>query len=108
PSSTGTLRRPGRGVGPMTSSDIAPGVRSGALSNAQPTKQPPAPRRLAIWLPLLLLAVVPLASRNPYLLSVWTFILLNLIVVIGLDLLVGYSGQLSLGHGVFVTIGGYA
>ncbi len=92
----------------MTSSDIAPGVRSGALSNAQSAKQPSAPRRLAIWLPLVLLAVVPLVSRNPYLLSVWTFILLNLIVVIGLDLLVGYSGQLSLGHGVFVTIGGYA
>ena len=93
----------------MTSNDVAsPRVRSGALSDAQTVKAPSAPRRFAIWLPLVLLAVVPLISSNPYLLSVWTFILLSLIVVIGLDLLVGYSGQLSLGHGVFVTIGGYA
>lgn len=93
----------------MTSNDIpSPHVRSGVLLDAQPVKAPSAPWHFTIWLPLVLLAVVPLVNSNPYLLSVWTFILLSLIVVIGLDLLVGYSGQLSLGHGVFVTIGGYA
>lgn len=64
-------------------------------------------RRLLLWLPLLLLATVPLATTNAYLLSVWTFILITLIVVVGLDLLLGYCGQLSLGHGVFVSVGAY-
>src|SRR5690606_12321794 len=29
-------------------------------------------------------------------------------VVVGLDMLLGYAGQLSLGHGAFVAIGAYA
>lgn len=57
---------------------------------------------------LTLFAVVPLVSPDPYMLGVWTFLLLNILVVIGLDLLLGYAGQLSLGHGVFVAIGAYA
>lgn len=67
----------------------------------------PPSRRALLWLPLMLLAAVPLITTNPYLLSVWTFILITLIVVVGLDLLLGYAGQLSLGHGVFVSIGAY-
>jgi branched-chain amino acid transport system permease protein len=54
------------------------------------------------------LAIVPLLTRDDYLLGVWTFILLNIIVVVGLDVLLGYAGQLSLGHGAFVAIGAYA
>lgn len=57
---------------------------------------------------LALFAVVPLVSPDPYVLGVWTFLLLNILVIIGLDLLLGYAGQLSLGHGVFVAIGAYA
>lgn len=57
---------------------------------------------------LALFAVVPLVSQDSYILGVWTFLLLNILVVIGLDLLLGYAGQLSLGHGIFVAIGAYA
>lgn len=57
---------------------------------------------------LALFAVVPLVSQDPYILGVWTFLLLNILVVVGLDLLLGYAGQLSLGHGIFVAIGAYA
>lgn len=64
--------------------------------------------RLGLWGPLALLAMVPVVTSNPYVLSVWTFIAINLIVVVGLDLLLGYCGQLSLGHGVFVSLGAYA
>ncbi|NGX94097.1 MAG: ATP-binding cassette domain-containing protein [Candidatus Afipia apatlaquensis] len=53
-------------------------------------------------------AIVPLVSQDPYALGVWTFLLLNILVVVGLDLLLGYAGQLSLGHGIFVAIGAYA
>ncbi len=62
------------------------------------------------WVPALLiglLALVPVFTRDEYTLGVWTFILLNLLVVLGLDLLLGYAGQLSLGHGAFVAIGAY-
>ena len=65
-------------------------------------------QRLQLWVPLALLLLVPLATSSAYLLSVWTFIVITLIVVVGLDLLLGYCGQLSLGHGVFVTLGAYA
>ena len=54
------------------------------------------------------LALIPLFTRDDYALGVWTFILLNIIVVVGLDLLLGYAGQLSLGHGAFVAVGAYA
>jgi len=67
----------------------------------------PAGRRL-LWLPIVALGVLPLLTGDPYQLSVWTFILLGLIVVLGLDVLLGYGGQLSLGHGVFVTLGAYS
>ncbi len=63
--------------------------------------------RLGVWGPLVLLAVVPLVDPNSYRISVWTFIVINLIVVLGLDLLLGFCGQLSLGHGVFVSVGAY-
>lgn len=53
-------------------------------------------------------AIVPLVSQDPYILGVWTFLLLNILVVVGLDFLLGYAGQLSLGHGIFVAIGAYA
>lgn len=57
---------------------------------------------------LAVFAMIPWVSQDPYILGVWTFLLLNILVVIGLDLLLGYAGQLSLGHGIFVAIGAYA
>ena len=53
------------------------------------------------------LAMIALFTRDEYVLGVWTFVVLNVIVVVGLDLLLGYAGQLSLGHGAFVGIGAY-
>lgn len=64
-------------------------------------------RQLVPTLILVALASVPLLTQNDYALGVWTFILLNIIVVVGLDMLLGYAGQLSLGHGAFVAIGAY-
>jgi branched-chain amino acid transport system permease protein len=53
------------------------------------------------------LALVPLFTQDDYALGVWTFILLNVLVILGLDLLLGYAGQLSLGHGAFVAVGAF-
>lgn len=38
-------------------------------------------------------AIVPLVSQDSYVLGVWTFLLLNILVVVGLDLLLGYAGS---------------
>jgi branched-chain amino acid transport system permease protein len=39
--------------------------------------------------------------------SQWTLVLIFTIAIIGLNVLVGYSGQISLGHGAFMALGAY-
>lgn len=43
-----------------------------------------------------------------YLVTVFTFIAINAIVACGLNVIVGYAGQISLGHAAFFGIGAYA
>ncbi|MFT5642590.1 MAG: branched-chain amino acid transport system permease protein [Janthinobacterium sp.] len=61
---------------------------------------------------LLLLALVlvslPLVLTNGYYFDVAIRIALNAVVVIGLNLLMGYTGQISLGHAGFYGLGAYA
>jgi len=38
----------------------------------------------------------------------WTGVLIFAIAIMGLNLLVGYSGQISLGHGAFMALGAYS
>lgn len=63
------------------------------------------------WLGLggaaLLLAVIPLLTRSPYLLNVAVFIGLHSMIAIGLGLLLGFAGQISLGHAAFYGLGAY-
>src|SRR5512141_3191027 len=54
-----------------------------------------------------LAAVVPLGIQGDYQLSVLVFVGVNSLVVIGLSLLMGYAGQISLGHAAFYGIGAY-
>jgi len=39
--------------------------------------------------------------------SEWTLVLIFAIAIMGLNVLVGYSGQISLGHGAFMALGAY-
>jgi branched-chain amino acid transport system permease protein len=55
---------------------------------------------------LLFLAVFPFLSKNYYV-YVANYMAINIIVVLGLNLLVGYTGQISLGHAGFFAIGAY-
>jgi branched-chain amino acid transport system permease protein len=55
-----------------------------------------------------LVALIPLLIRGDYYLSVLIFMGINSLVVIGLSLLMGYAGQISLGHAAFFGIGAYA
>lgn len=52
------------------------------------------------------LAVFPLVAKNYYVYVV-NYICINVIVVLGLNILVGYTGQISLGHAGFFAIGAY-
>lgn len=67
-------------------------------------------RTVRIVVPLLaaaLVAAVPFVVTDTFLLKVFTYVGLNVLVVVGLALLFGYAGQVSLGHAAFVGIGAY-
>ena len=55
---------------------------------------------------LVLLFTAPLYSSN-YLLSVFNLIGITVIAAIGLNILLGYCGQLSIGHAGFIAVGAY-
>ena len=55
----------------------------------------------------LLLMGVPLLVTNEYYLGVLVVIAIHAIIVLGLDLLMGYTGQISLGHASFYGLGAY-
>ncbi|MBI3149710.1 MAG: branched-chain amino acid ABC transporter permease [Betaproteobacteria bacterium] len=64
---------------------------------------------LGLWLVVCaaLLALVPFFAGN-YLMYVLGYIAINAMVALGLNVLVGYTGQISLGHAGFFAIGAYA
>jgi branched-chain amino acid transport system permease protein len=55
----------------------------------------------------LLLLVWPLVETNPYNLGLSNLIAMYTMVVLGLNLFIGYAGQISLGHAAFFAIGAY-
>jgi len=65
------------------------------------------PRLLALLLFLSLIAL-PLTGLNPYLIGIMTSANLLAIFAASWDLLVGRTGQMSLGHALFFGIGAYA
>ena len=68
-------------------------------------------RSVVLLTGLALLALLPpvaLALAEPFLVSLFTRILIYAIAAVSLDLLVGYAGLVSLGHGAFLGLGAYA
>ena len=55
----------------------------------------------------LLVLVLPYLLPNEYYVNTLIFAFLNAIIVVGLNLLMGYAGQISLGHGAFYGLGAY-
>lgn len=63
-----------------------------------------------LWLLIgiaILFGVIPFIS-SPYILYVINTVGVAAIAAIGLNLLIGYTGQISLGHGAFVGVGAYS
>jgi branched-chain amino acid transport system permease protein len=56
----------------------------------------------------LLVAGLPLGIHNPYYIHLVETIMIYAIVLFGLDIVVGYTGQVSLGHSGLFGIGSYA
>ena len=66
-----------------------------------------------VWKVAALLAVLAIAALAPFYATDFqlfriTNILIYAIALLGLNILVGYNGQISLGHGAFYAIGAYA
>lgn len=60
-------------------------------------------------LPLIVvLAVAPFVITNGFYLDLLIRICINAIIVLGLNLLIGFAGQISLGHAGFLGLGAYA
>jgi len=66
------------------------------------------PPRLLAFLLLLLFLVLPVTGLNPYILGILTSASVIAIFVASWDLLVGRTGQMSLGHALFFGIGAYS
>ena len=64
-------------------------------------------RMLVPIVAVVVVAILPLLVTDRYLLKVLTFTGINALVVVGLALLFGHAGQVSLGHAAFVGIGAY-
>jgi branched-chain amino acid transport system permease protein len=56
---------------------------------------------------VLLAAIVPVAVFTDYHLFQMTMVVVYAIAILGLSLLTGFNGQISLGHGAFYAIGAY-
>jgi branched-chain amino acid transport system permease protein len=56
----------------------------------------------------ILVAVLPLILPSPFYLRIAALIGISALVVVGLNLLIGFAGQVSLGHAGFFGIGAYA
>ncbi|MEW6266371.1 MAG: branched-chain amino acid ABC transporter permease [Thermodesulfobacteriota bacterium] len=67
--------------------------------------------KLGLWAPLILflvfVAVFPLLAPNMYFMNVAAFVGIYVLGCTGLNLLMGYAGQLSLGHAAFMGLGAY-
>ncbi len=57
---------------------------------------------------VLVVTGLPLVVRNPYYIGTLVFVGIYSMITISLSLLMGYTGQISLGHAAFYGIGAYA
>lgn len=81
-------------------------LNASAAPVAVPRRQvPDHVRLLIVWLALLL---IPFAAPNAYVISLANMMFINIILIASLNLLMGYCGQISLGHAGFYGLGAYA
>ncbi|MBZ0316513.1 MAG: branched-chain amino acid ABC transporter permease [Anaerolineae bacterium] len=69
--------------------------------------RPTTMQRIRIALVLAVVVILPLVANN-YLIRISNSIIIAAIGAIGLNILVGYTGQISLGQGAFLAVGAYS
>lgn len=84
-------------------------VRDAAVHGARPLlRLDPRVGRTTAALAVVALALFPLIPGTSGILSSLVITGILFIAILGLDVLMGFAGQVSLGHAAFVAIGGYA
>src|SRR5262244_553110 len=66
----------------------------------------PIARYTVVALAVLFVLVIPF-SLHEYYLSVANLVFIAIVGALGLNILVGYTGQVSIGHGAFMSVGAY-
>ncbi len=82
----------------------APGATGTAPQTIAAKRISDRTKLLLFWLVLL---AVPYVSPNAYVVSLGNLFLINVILIASLNLLMGYGGQISLGHAGFFGFGAY-
>src|SRR6266496_1969767 len=62
--------------------------------------------RLSFWAAIAVLLLLPLVAGR-YWLNLLSLIFIAIVATIGLNILVGYAGHISVGHGAFALVGGF-
>jgi branched-chain amino acid transport system permease protein len=86
-------------------SDIA---RAPETSDGRAGARALAPRRLGVVAAALVIAALPMALTGTYWQTNLILCAINVLLALGLDFILGYAGQLNLGHSAFYGIGAYA
>ena len=63
--------------------------------------------KVGLLLALILLVAVLPRFLGEYRVSEFTYVAIYFIALLGLNILTGYNGQISLGHGAFMAVGAY-
>lgn len=63
---------------------------------------------LGLYIVVAILIVIPFVAPNNFYLDLAIRMAINAVIVLGLNLLIGFAGQISLGHAGFLGIGAYA
>ena len=79
---------------------------SAALPAEKPVRLPTGVRRALLALGVVVLLVIPFASA-PFANYQYSLVIMYSVVGVGLNLLTGYNGQISLGHSAFFAAGAY-
>ncbi len=64
-------------------------------------------RRIWLIVSVVTAVVLPFVLKN-YQVTIAAFVLINATAALGLNVLTGYAGQISLGHAAFMALGGYS
>ncbi|MEA4884198.1 MAG: branched-chain amino acid ABC transporter permease [Clostridia bacterium] len=68
----------------------------------------PTSKRLMLALALILLPLITVAVDRAYVVYIYSLVMVYVIVTLGLNILTGYTGQISIGHAGFMAISAYA